>query len=170
MTGAGGKGGTEHAVVAGTGLTGTAVAFGAELSAAVFSLRWMALAVAVLVVADFGFGIADSVVRRGEEFHFSRAGRRTMGKLLEYYFYLAGGFLLGKALFEPLDVCTATVSAAVAFSLAALFEVDSILEHAMRLHGVEARFSVKSFFVRIIKKKLGIPEGKDGKGGGGGKE
>ena len=80
-------------------------AFYAELTAAVYELRWMILAVVVLVVADFVTGLTASVRLKGEDFRFSRAGRRTGAKLLEYFGYLIIGVALGKGL-EPLGMFT----------------------------------------------------------------
>lgn len=137
--------GTVTAVVA-------ANAFYAELTAAVYELRWMILAVVVLVVADFVTGLTASVRLNGEDFRFSRAGRRTMGKLLEYFGYLIIGVALGKGL-EPLGMFTYMQFSAVCLGFAALWEVDSIMGHICDLHGITAHFSIKKLLIALIKKK-----------------
>ena len=59
-----------------------------EIKGVVFELRWMLAFIVVMIVADFVLGIIDSVVKRGEDFRFSRAGRRTECKFIEYNSYL----------------------------------------------------------------------------------
>ena len=85
------SGGDIQGVLSGAGFAALSALFLSEVTATIWELRWMELAIFVLVVADFCWGIADSVAKRGEDFHFSRAGRRTACKLLEYNFYLVGG-------------------------------------------------------------------------------
>lgn len=136
------------------GLTAGALAFGAELTAALYDLRWMVLAVFVLICLDFGYGVADSVGRRREEFHLSRAGRRTTCKFIEYLAYLVTGMVLGYAVFEPLGVCTHVQSAAAGLLLAILWEADSIAEHVCALHGISERFSIKRIIINFLVKKF----------------
>lgn len=147
-------GGDIQGVLSGAGFAALSALFLSEVTATIWELRWMELAIFVLVVADFCWGIADSVAKRGEEFHFSRAGRRTACKLLEYNFYLVGGMVLGKALCEPLGICGHVEAAAVCFGLSAVFEVDSITEHVCAVHGWEHKWSLKKFFVNYLKKKF----------------
>ncbi|WP_462342111.1 hypothetical protein [Phocaeicola plebeius] len=61
-------------------LVAGAYSFIGEIKNVVFELRWMLAFIVVMIVADFVLGIIDSVVKRGEDFRFSRAGRRTMCK------------------------------------------------------------------------------------------
>lgn len=84
---------------------------------------------------------------------FSRAGRRTCNKFVDYLTYLIIGALLGLAIFEPLDMATHTVTAAVALGLGCLFELDSIIGHVVAVHGGKWRFSVKRFLVTLVKRK-----------------
>ena len=126
---------------------------GGEARDALFDLRWMLALIAVMIIADFWFGVADSVNKRGEDFHFSRAGRRTLGKATEYVMYLVVGSILGKAIFEPMGICSHVVVAAVALSFAVLWEADSIIEHVCSLHNITTRFSVKRFILALIKRK-----------------
>ena len=75
-----------------------AYSFIGEIKGVVFELRWMLAFIIVMIVADFVLGIIDSVVKRGEDFRFSRAGRRTMCKFIEYNSYLVLGFMFGIAI------------------------------------------------------------------------
>ena len=61
-------------------LVAGAYSFIGEIKNVVFELRWMLAFIVGMIVADFVLGIIDSVVKRGEDFRFSRAGRRTMCK------------------------------------------------------------------------------------------
>lgn len=132
-------------------MAGTA-AFYAEVTTAVYELRWMMLAVVALVAVDFVSGLTASVRLRGEDFRFSRAGRRTFGKLLEYFGYLLVGVAVGKGL-EPLGLLGYVKVAALGLCFAVLFEVDSIAGHVCDLHGIKARFSIKRLFISLIKRK-----------------
>ena len=97
-------------------------------------------------------GLTASVRLKGEDFRFSRAGRRTGAKLLEYFGYLIIGVALGKGL-EPLGMFTYMQFSAVCLGFAALWEVDSIMGHVCDLHGITARFSVKKLLIALIKKR-----------------
>lgn len=148
-----------------------AYSFVGEIKEVVFELRWMLVFIVVMIVADFVLGIIDSVVKRGEDFRFSRAGRRTMCKFIEYNSYLVLGFMLGMAILQPVGICNYTVSAMCGLGLAIIFEFDSIMDHICVIHGIKNRVSIKRLLVGYIKKKYNaageiveeITEGKEGK-------
>lgn len=125
-----------------------------EMKQVVFDLRWMFLFILMLIAADFILGIIDSVIRRKEEFRFSRAGRRTMCKFIEYNSYLVLGFTFGIAVLQPTGICNYMISSIGGLCLAILFEVDSIKDHVCAIHGIENKFSVKKWFVEFLKKKI----------------
>lgn len=124
---------------------------GTEAIAALWDLRWMLVLIVVLIIADFWFGVSESIYKK-DEFRFSRAGRRTCNKAIDYVTYLIVGTLLGMAIFEPLGWCTHITTAAIGLGFGCIWEIDSIVGHVCVLHGVENRFSVKKFFVSLIKK------------------
>lgn len=148
-----------------------AYSFVGEIKEVVFELRWMLVFIVVMIVADFVLGIIDSVVKRGEDFRFSRAGRRTMCKFIEYNSYLVLGFMLGMAILQPVGICNYTVSAMCGLGLAIIFEFDSIMDHVCNIHGIKNKVSIKRLLVGYIKKKYNatgeiveeITEGKEGK-------
>lgn len=127
-------------------------AMGDELLLVLHDLRWMIVFAVVLIVADFWFGISDSL-HKNKEFRFSRAGRRTCNKAVDYLAYLLLGAIMGLAIFEPLGITNHTVTAAVGLGLGCLWEIDSIVGHICSLHGVVNQFSVKRFLISLIKKK-----------------
>lgn len=130
-----------------------AYSFICEIKQVVFELRWMLAFIVAMIIADFVLGIIDSVVKRGEEFRFSRAGRRTMCKFIEYNSYLVIGFMLGIAILQPVGICSYTVSAMCGLGLAFVFEFDSIMDHICIIHGIKNRISIKRILVGYIKKK-----------------
>ena len=109
-----------------------------------------------MIFADFVLGIIDSVSRRGEDFRFSRAGRRTMCKFIEYNSYLVLGFTFGIAILQPLNVCSYTVSSMCGLGLAIIFEFDSIMEHICVIHGLKNKVSIKHLLVAYIKKRYKV--------------
>lgn len=134
-------------------LVAGAYSFIGEIKDVVYELRWMLAFIIVMIVADFVLGIIDSVVKRGEDFRFSRAGRRTMCKFIEYNSYLVLGFMLGLAILQPAGICSYTISAMCGLGLAILFEFDSITDHVCNIHGIKNKVSIKRLLVGYIKKK-----------------
>lgn len=127
-------------------------AFSSEALSAFYDLRWMLVFICILIVADFWFGVSDSLNKR-KQFRFSRAGRRTCNKLVDYLAYLLVGCTLGLAIFEPLGIANHTATAAIGLGLGCLWEVDSIVGHVCSLHGVTNKFSVKKFLISLLRRK-----------------
>lgn len=115
-------------------------------------LRWMIVLVVILIAADFWFGVNASI-KRNEKFRFSRAGRRTCNKFIDYMAYLFLGAIFGVAIFEPLDIATHTTTAAYALGLSCVWEFDSIVDHVCELHGIKNRISIKRIFIGFFSKK-----------------
>ena len=134
-------------------LVAGAYSFIGEIKGVVFELRWMLAFIVVMIVADFVLGIIDSVVKRGEDFRFSRAGRRTMCKFIEYNSYLVLGFMLGIAILQPVGICSYTISSMCGLGMAIVFEFDSIMDHICVIHGIKNKISIKRILVGYIKKK-----------------
>lgn len=138
--------GPQIAVVSGYSFIG-------EIKGVVFELRWMIAFIAVLIFADFALGLIDSIAKRGEDFRFSRAGRRTMCKFIEYNSYLVVGFMLGIAVLQPVGICNYTTSSICGLILAILFEADSVKDHICAIHDVENKISIKKLIVAYLKRK-----------------
>lgn len=130
-----------------------AYSFIGEIKEVVFELRWMLVFIVAMIIADFVLGIIDSVVKRGEDFRFSRAGRRTMCKFIEYNSYLVLGFMFGIAILQPVGICSYTISSICGLGLAFIFEFDSIADHICEIHGIKNKVSLKRLLVGYIKKK-----------------
>lgn len=130
----------------------TVTAFADEALGAIHDLRWMLVCIIVLIATDFWYGVADSL-KKHQEFRFSRAGRRTTAKFIEYLTYLIVGCVVGLAIFEPLGWMTHTGTAALALLLAFIWELDSIASHVCSLHRLHVRFSFKRFIISLLKAK-----------------
>lgn len=134
-------------------LVAGAYSFVGEIRSVVFELRWMLVFIVAMIIADFVLGIIDSVVKRGEDFRFYRAGRRTMCKFIEYNSYLVLGFGFGVAILQPVGICSYTTSSMCGLGIAIVFEFDSIMEHVCEIHGIKNKVSIKRLLVGYIKKK-----------------
>ena len=133
------------------------MAFWGEAMDALYDLRWMIALSLVLISADFWWGTSETKKRykdtgRPEDrWRFSRAGRRTVNKLIDYLTYLLVGCVLGLAIGEPLGICNHVVSAAVGLGLGCAFDGSSIIGHVFAVHGV--KFSVRKFLLGLLKRK-----------------
>ena len=139
-------------------LISATAAFYAEVMELLFALRWAFALVVVMIMMDFCYGIADSVGKRGEDFHLSRAGRRTLCKFIEYITYPIVGGILGKAVLEPMGCGSMMMGGALGVMLAILFEADSISEHVCNVHNINKRFSVKGWIIKKLTDKFGKNE------------
>lgn len=127
-------------------------AFGAEALDAVYDLRWMLALGLGLIVVDFWWGVSDAR-SKGEEVRFSRAGRRTCNKMIDYLCYLIVGCLLGLAIFEPLGMCTHITTSAVGIGLGCLFDLNSIIGHVCSVHGLKWKLNLWTFLLKLMEKK-----------------
>lgn len=128
------------------------IGFTVECYAIVFDLRWMILLAFVLIIADFWFGISASKLQ-GIEIRKSRAGRRTLNKVIDYLCYIVLGAVIGKAIGEPYGLNPITVSITIMI-LCYCFEIDSIYNHICVLHGVQKRYSIWSIIWKLITFKF----------------
>ena len=141
-----------NSMAASSGKAAVITTMGGEALTALYDLRWMLVLIVILILADFWFGVSESI-KKHEHFRFSRAGRRTCNKAVDYLTYLLVGALLGLAIFEPLGWTNHTTTAAVGLGFGCIWEVDSIVGHVCALHGIKYKFSVKRFIIALIKRK-----------------
>ena len=141
-----------NSMAASSGKAAVITTMGGEALTALYDLRWMLVFIVVLILAAFWFGVSESI-KKHEHFRFSRAGRRTCNKAVDYLTYLLVGALLGLAIFEPLGWTNHTTTAAVGLGFGCIWEVDSIVGHVCALHGIKNKFSVKRFIIALIKRK-----------------
>lgn len=129
---------------------------GSEAIGVLYDLRWMLMCVAVLIVTDFWWGTKETQKRWEDtqderyRWRFSRAGRRSLNKCIDFLTYLLVGATLGMAIFEPLGICSHTASGAVALGMGALFDVSSIVGHVCYLHGISTKGNALAVTWRVL--------------------
>lgn len=128
------------------------IGFASECFSIFYDLRWMILLALVLIIADLWFGISASKLK-GEKVRKSRAGRRTINKLIDYLCYISLGAVLGKAIGDPYGLNPIHISV-TAMILCYGFEIDSIYDHICTIHGIEKRYSIWSIFWKLITFKF----------------
>ena len=137
---------------------------GAEILDAVFELRFMIGAMIILTLADFWWATRELRYRREKalragnaelakvyEYRGSRAGRRTLNKIVDYLTYLLVGAFLGYAITEPLGCASHITTAAIGLGLGCAFDVSSIIGHVLAVKGL--KWDAKEFFVGLFKTK-----------------
>lgn len=128
------------------------IGFTSECYAIIFDLRWMILLAFVLILSDFWFGISVSRMQ-GIEVRKSRAGRKTLNKVIDYLCYVLLGAVIGKAIGDPYGLNPITVSITIMI-LCYCFEIDSIYNHICELHGVKKRHSIWAILWKLITFKF----------------
>lgn len=128
------------------------IGFTSECYAIIFDLRWMILLAFVLILSDFWFGISVSRMQ-GIEVRKSRAGRKTLNKVIDYLCYVLLGAVIGKAIGDPYGLNPITVSITIMI-LCYCFEIDSIYNHICELHGVKKRYSIWVILWKLITFKF----------------
>ena len=73
-----------------------------ECTQILYDLRWMILLAIILILSDLWFGISASRVQ-GIAIRKSRAGRRTLNKLVDYICYILLGAVMGKQSENPME-------------------------------------------------------------------
>ena len=66
-------------------------------------LKWFAVLGLVLIVADLRFGIM-AARHRGEKVRYSRAGRRTINKMVDYICWIFVAAAIGRAIAPQFDM------------------------------------------------------------------
>lgn len=123
-----------------------------ECTQILYDLRWMILLAVILILSDLWFGISASRVQ-GIAIRKSRAGRRTLNKLVDYICYILLGAVIGKAIGEPYGVDPMVVSITVMI-LCYCFEVDSIYGHICEIHGIKKQYSIWKIIFKLFTFKF----------------
>lgn len=123
-----------------------------ECTQILYDLRWMILLAIILILSDLWFGTSASRVQ-GIAIRKSRAGRRTLNKLVDYICYILLGAVIGKAIGEPYGVDPIVVSITV-MVICYCFEVDSIYGHICEIHGIKKRYSIWRILFKLLTLKF----------------
>lgn len=123
-----------------------------ECTQILYALRWMILLAIILVLSDLWFGLSASRLKN-IEIRKSRAGRRTLNKIVDYICYILLGAVLGKAIGEPygLDPILVSITAMI---LCYCFEIDSIYGHICEIHGITKRYSIWKILFKLLTFKF----------------
>lgn len=107
-------------------------------------LKWFMLAAVIIVLADLRFGIRAARYR-GENIRFSRAGRRTLNKMVDYicWIFIAGAF--GKAFGVPFDV---PVLPALVLLVIFGFEINSCYCNYFEVKGKKVKIDIFKWFAK----------------------
>jgi hypothetical protein len=115
-------------------------------------LKWFALLGLVLIIADLRFGIEAARVR-GEKIRFSRAGRRTVNKLVDYTCWIFLTAALSKA-FVPFDI---PLFPSLVLLVIYGFEINSCFTNYFEARGKKVKVDIFG----LLKKKIEIIEIKE---------
>lgn len=165
----------KHIMVEQIGNTGTRATgmllFGGELTAMIYDMKWMLIAIGLLITADYRLGCEESkmqyrkAVEEGNEvlkerykFRGSRARRQTANKLIDYLIYMMVGISIGKALLPQLSIDYVWGGWVVAFCIAAFIEIPSSAGHLFYVRGVTVKKKTiagftKAFITALAKSK-----------------
>lgn len=123
-----------------------------ECTQILYDLRWMIVLAIILILSDLWFGVSASRIQ-GIEIRKSRAGRRTLNKLVDYICYILLGAVIGKAIGEPYGVDPIEVSITLMI-LCYCFEVDSIYGHICEIHGIKKKYSIWKILFKLLTFKF----------------
>lgn len=159
----------DNVMETGTRAVGIAV-FGSEMISVMMDARWMLLAITVCVLADFRYGWGESskrykkakekgdkIVMTQYKWRTSRAMRRTVNKLIDYFMWVTLGMFFGWAILKPLGV-DHIMGGVVATAVAIACEAKSFCGHFFYLHGIKieeksVKGFLRAFVVAFAKRK-----------------
>lgn len=124
-----------------------AVAF-SELLGFLYPLRFFLLAGVVLILVDLRFGIEAAKARK-EKIRKSRAGRRTINKMVDYLCWILLAGALDKAFGVPFDI---PLLPALVLLVVYGFEINSCYSNYFEAQGK----SVKVNVFKLFEKKMDI--------------
>jgi hypothetical protein len=123
-----------------------------ECTQILYDLRWMIILAIILILSDLWFGLSASRLQK-IEIRKSRAGRRTLNKIVDYICYVLLGAVLGKAIGEPYGMNPIVVSI-TAMVICYCFEVDSIYGHICEIHGIKKRYGIWRILFKLLTLKF----------------
>ena len=107
-------------------------------------LKWFMLLALILIIVDLRFGIAASK-KRGERIRFSRAGRRTINKMVDYLCWILLAGAIGKAFGIPFDI---PLLPSIVLLVIYGFEINSCYGNYFEAHGRHVKVDIFKFFRR----------------------
>ncbi len=105
-------------------------------------LKWFMLLAIILIFVDLRFGIA-AAIKRGEKIRFSRAGRRTINKIVDYLCWILLAGAIGKAFGLPFDL---PILPAIVLLVIYGFEINSCYGNYFEAHGKKIKVNIFKYF------------------------
>jgi hypothetical protein len=115
-------------------------------------LKWFAILGLALIIADLRFGVRAAKAR-GEKVRLSRAGRRTINKLVDYTCWVFLAAAIEKA-FTPFSI---PLLAGLVLLIVYGFEINSCFANYFEARGKK----IKVDFLSIFRKKIDLIEVKE---------
>lgn len=146
------------------------IIFWHEIVGIIYDSRWLLLSIIVCVVADFYFGrrenrrryeqakINNDILRMNQyRWRPSRAWRRTLNKLSDYFMWVILGTVIAYAILRPVGI-EYKWGGIIATAAAILCESNSLCSHFFYLHSIiieekNIKGFAKAFIIAFAKKK-----------------
>ncbi|MDR0659081.1 MAG: phage holin family protein [Mediterranea sp.] len=112
-------------------------------------LKWFALLGIILIIADLRFGMRAAKIR-GEKIRFSRAGRRTINKLVDYICWVFLAAAMDKAFISFSIPLLPGLVLLVVYG----FEINSCFANYFEARGKKIKIDI----FKLFKKKIDIIE------------
>ncbi len=125
-------------------INGMAAVALSEFLGFLYPLRFFLLAGAVLILADLRFGIEAAKARK-EKIRKSRAGRRTINKMVDYLCWILLAGALDKAFGIPFDI---PLLPALVLLVVYGFEINSCYSNYFEAHGKKVRVNIFKLFAK----------------------
>lgn len=109
-----------------------------------YPLRFFLLAAVILIMVDLRFGIEAAKVR-GEKIRKSRAGRRTINKMVDYLCWILLAGALDKAFGIPFEI---PLLPALVLLVVYGFEINSCYGNYFESHGKKVRVDIFKLFAK----------------------
>lgn len=109
-----------------------------------FPLRWFLILAGVIIIVDLRFGV-KAAQARGEQIRFSRAGRRTINKMVDYLCWVMLAGSLGKAIGEPFGL---PLLPALVLLIVFGFEINSCFNNYFESRGKKMKINIFEYFKR----------------------
>lgn len=105
-------------------------------------LKWFMLLALILIIADLRFGIT-AAKKRGEQIRFSRAGRRTINKIVDYLCWILLAGAIGKTFGTSLDM---PILPAMVLLVIYGFEINSCYGNYFESRGKKVKVNIFKYF------------------------
>ena len=107
-------------------------------------LKWFLLLGLILIFADLKFGIA-AAKKRGEKIRISRAGRRTINKIVDYLCWILVAGAMGKAFGIPFNI---PILPAIILLVVCGLEINSVFMNYFEARGKKAKVNIFKYFAK----------------------